>query len=173
LVALCCLALLDFAGSFGRWPILLEGPRDEASHLLTAWIILAAVLPWRGRFGVWALVGSVVIDLDHIPLYVWGIGASTDGGRPVTHSLGTVFVLLALAGSTRRLRSPLLGLGLGVALHLVRDVATGPGVPLLWPVNSVNVLVPYPFYGVLLALGTAGAALRLAGASRARQTTAV
>jgi inner membrane protein len=145
-VALCGVGFLDLVGSFGDWPVPVEGVRDAVAHLLTAWLFLAALPAVVPRFAVWVLVGAVVIDLDHIPLYVWHVGAVTQNGRPVSHSLVTILVLLALAGLDRRLRTPLLGLALGVALHFVRDVATGPGLPSAWPLSAANVRVPYPVY---------------------------
>lgn len=147
-VALCGIAVLDLVGSLGYWPLAIEGVRDAVAHLLTAWLFLAAVPAVVPQLAVWALVGAVVIDLDHIPLYAWHVGAVTDGGRPVSHSLVTILVLLALAGFDRRLRTPLLGLALGVALHYVRDIATGPGLPLAWPLSDGNVQVPYAVYAV-------------------------
>lgn len=159
-VALCALGLVDLAGSLTYWPLPLEGLRDAAAHLLTAWLFLAAVPAVVPQLAVWALVGSVVIDLDHIPLYVWHVGAVTDGGRPITHSLATIVVLVALAGADRRLRTPLLGLALGVVLHFVRDVATGPGLPLVWPLSVDNVQVPYPVYAVAVTGAAAAATWR-------------
>jgi inner membrane protein len=165
-VALCGVGLLDVVGRWGDWPLPVEGVRDGVAHLLTAWLFLAAVPNVVARFAGWVLVGAVVIDLDHVPLYVWHMGAVTQDGRPVSHSLVTILVLLALAGVDRRLRTPLLGLALGVALHLVRDVATGPGIPLAWPVSAANVRVPYAVYvaaitGLALAATWSRTAARL------------
>jgi inner membrane protein len=160
LVALAGVVLLDAAGTLGSWPIPLEGPRDWSAHLLTAAVVLAAFAPTASRrLWRWALAGAVVIDLDHVPLYLWGIGSATGNGRPVTHSLAMALVLallalLATGAGKRRLRVPLCGLALGVVLHLVRDVATGPGVPLLWPLRDGSVLLPYAAYLVALAAGT-------------------
>jgi inner membrane protein len=156
-VAWCGVGVLDLAGSIGHWPLPIDGVRDAAAHLLTAWLFLALVPALDPLLAVSALVGSVVIDLDHIPLYAWHLGAVTPNGRPVTHSLVTIVVLLALAGLLRRWRTPLLGLALGVALHFVRDVATGPGLPLAWPLSSANVETPYLVYVAVLTL-VAGAA---------------
>jgi inner membrane protein len=75
----------------------------------------------------------------------------------VTHCLLTVLVLLVGASVVRRGRTVLAALAAGVALHLLRDLGTGPGVPLLWPVSGASVLVPHSCYlGVLaVAVGTA------------------
>jgi inner membrane protein len=127
---------------------------DEPAHLLTAWLLLS-VLPLRRRVPwPWALVGAVAIDVDHVPLYLWHVGTATENGRPVTHGLLTLLALAAAALGVRRLRVPLLGLVCGVALHLVRDLGTGPGVPLVWPLSDASVLVPYAWYVALLAAAT-------------------
>ena len=99
------------------------------------------------------LAASVALDLDHLPLYLGApMGAE---GRPPTHSLLTVAVLATGGLLMRRHRSDLLAGSLGVALHLVRDVATGPGVPLWWPISSHPVIAPYAGYAVLLCLAAA------------------
>ena len=145
-----------------NWPLPVLGLFDEIGHLATAWVLLVALLPDRYQSLVpWALLGAVLIDVDHIPLYAWGVGSATDGqGRPITHSLAVVLVLVALSRLAGRLRTPLSGLALGVALHLVRDVVTGPGAALFWPIADNGVLVPYSLYVGLLCLAAARALLR-------------
>jgi inner membrane protein len=51
-------------------------------------------------------------------------------------------------------------------LHIVRDIATGPGVPLLWPLLPENFLLPYPVYLALMALSAVGSTIRLHGRER-------
>ena len=74
---------------------------------------------WRAssprRFYVAALIASVAIDLDHIPLYLGLLGNYAQ--RPVTHSLSTVAVFVVAAAVSRRHRAVLAG------------VATGAGAP--------------------------------------------
>ena len=166
--ALAGIVVLDLIGSLRYWPVLLEGPRDETAHLLTAWLFLAAVVPGdRRRFRAWVLAGAVLLDLDHIPLYLWEVGAAAPNGRPVTHGLATVLLLLAGAALVRRLRTPLLGLALGVALHLVRDTAEGPGIPLLWPLSPASVQVPYAVYlAVVVALAAGAVLVAVPGSTR-------
>jgi hypothetical protein len=69
------------------------------------------------------------------PHVLWDVGTAGDG-RPVTHSLAFVLVLIAVGLLVPRLRIAVGGLGVGLLLHLVRDLATGPGAPLLWPVHD-------------------------------------
>ena len=166
LAAFATVLLLDLVRNARYWPVPVDGLLDEPAHLLTAWLLLVALLPRRRRDVLpWALLGAVAIDLDHVPLYLWGVGTATLEGRPVTHSLAFAAVLLLAAALAtrmpgRRAAVPVAGLAVGVLLHLVRDVATGPGVPLVWPVRDASVLMPYPVYAALLALVTAAAALR-------------
>jgi len=144
--------------------VVTTGLVDEPAHLATAALGLLALstrfpTPKR-RASTWsALIASVAIDLDHLPLYA-GVSGIAHGGRPYTHSLLTVALVL-LAGLTfRRLRTVLLGVALGCALHLLRDVATGPGIPLLWPITDASVRVPYWIYFCFLLLFATIAVLR-------------
>ena len=149
--------LLD-AAMAGQEPLLVTAVLDEPAHLLTAGLLLAAVLPGRARAVVpWALAGAVLIDLDHLPFYLWGALSTEGAGRPVTHSLATAAALAAAAAvvASRHLRTALSGFALGVGLHLVRDLATGPGVPLWWPVEGAGVLVPHAWYALVLAVAAA------------------
>ncbi len=107
----------------------------------------------------------MLIDLDHVPLVLWGGPVTEFGGRPVTHSLATVAVLTAAALAVPRVRLVAGGLAVGVVLHLVRDLATGPGVPLFWPLRPENVLVPYWVYA-LLVVAAAVVALAVPAAVR-------
>jgi inner membrane protein len=148
--ALVTVLLLDVALAARNWPIPVEAALDEPAHLLTAWLLLSAA-GVRGTALLWALAGSVLIDLDHVPLYL-GAPVTAGGGRPVSHSLAALVVLLALAWAWRSQRTRLGGLAAGVGLHVVRDLASGPGVPLLWPLLSGSARVPYALYvGVLVA----------------------
>ncbi len=148
--AVCVIVVLDVILGQRSWPIAVIGPLDEVGHLLTAALLLA-VLPRsaRGRVWPWALLGAVAIDIDHLPLYTFAEGFEV-GGRPPTHSLLTVLILAAFATVVPAVRLPLAGLALGVGLHFVRDVATGPGVPLFWPFDDAAVRLPYPAYLVVV-----------------------
>jgi inner membrane protein len=165
-LALAAVCLLDAVHVARPWPVPVAGLLDEPAHLLTAWLILRAVVGprlggrWSGMLP-WALAGSVLLDLDHLPIYLWSAPIALPGSRPVTHSIATLAVLLGVAAVTRRrTRTAALGLCVGVALHLVRDVATGPGIPLLWPIDQSDVRLPYGIYLAALGAVTAVAVLR-------------
>jgi inner membrane protein len=156
---------LDLVAAARPWPVPVIGLLDEPAHLLTAWITLCAVAGSHQPAWRWVFLGAVAIDVDHIPLYVWGDAAAA-GGRPVTHSLITAVVLLALSPVVPRSDAALRWLGVGVILHFVRDLATGPGVPLLWPVTREPVLLPYRVYlFVLVALAAVAVGRRVRAAS--------
>lgn len=147
------------------------GLADEPAHLATCAIGLLALLvagaPVSRRFALAALLASTAIDLDHLPHYLGShllMGSSLP--RPYSHGLVTVAVLagvgLCLRGARREIS---LGLAFGVAAHLFRDLATGPGVPLFWPLTAAAVSVPYAVYAavlLILALGV-GATLSAKG----------
>ena len=159
------LLALDVVRSVVELDLLADGVTDEVAHLLTALLILAAVRNATGvaasrRVLVPLLLACVLIDLDHLPLYA-GWSWVANGGRPYSHSLLTV---LLLAGAGRFVpgadRAVLFGAAAGVALHLLRDLGTGPGVPLWWPLSAVDVRLPYAAY-----LGVVGLAALVTGLS--------
>jgi inner membrane protein len=141
------IAALDAVAGLRSWPLAVAGLLDEPAHLGTAWLALAAVAARRSSTWLYtpALVASVAIDVDHIPLYLTGDAFAVNGGRPPTHSLGPVLLLLALGSTGPRMRWAL-GAAVGVLLHFARDVASGPGVPLLWPLTDASARVPYGAY---------------------------
>lgn len=165
-----CLAvvlLLDAVARARSWGLFVTGVLDEPAHLATALLVLVAAagplrLSSHPRF-IWAaLTAAVAIDVDHLPLYA-GVPVDIDGGRPFTHSLATVVALLAAAAAVRRFRRfrpVLLGAATGVLLHFVRDLATGPGVSLCWPVWDQRIDVPYSAYVVVLSACAAVGTLR-------------
>jgi len=162
LVILCCDGVLAHVRG-----VLLIGVFDELAHLATASIILVAVrrrqwLRQHSRETVVVLASAVLIDLDHVPLYA-GVPGISLGGRPYSHSLLTVAVLLLIAvGMPAFRRRWPLAMAAGVCLHLLRDVSTGPGVLLAWPVRDEEVLAPYHVYAAVCASAVVVATLRLA-----------
>jgi inner membrane protein len=142
------------------------GARDEPAHLATSTIVLLALFGPRRLLrhraaAATAVVSSVAIDLDHLPLYVEGfpVDVSVADGRPFTHSLSTVFGLGALAAGLRWRRTVLAAISSGVALHFVRDIATGEGLPLWWPWEHKSRKIRYEIYSrTLLSLAVVAAA---------------
>ena len=140
-------------------PRVVLGLLDEPAHLATAALVLGTVAALRGRplsrpLLLAALAASVLIDVDHVPMDLFGSDVVTEGTRrPYSHSLTTPLVLAAVAGLLPRGRSRLVltGAALGVLLHLWRDLATG-GASLLWPALTTNISTPYGLYAASLVL---------------------
>ena len=160
-----------------RWNLLAEALLDEPAHLATALLVLTAAagpgwLLSHKVFTVSASIASVAIDVDHIPLYARVPHIAVDGGRPFTHSLATVVLLVSVAFAARRARTVALGLATGVVLHLFRDLASGPGVSLFWPLSATRMHLPYGAYltalFLLAAIGTVRAVLDSPASSGAR-----
>jgi len=162
IVAVAAVCGLDAVIAVRHWPIPALGLLDEAGHLLTAIVLLAASTSARiRRLTPWALLGAVAIDVDHIPLYTFA-PRFVVSGRPPTHSLITVLALLIAALVLKAIRIPLLGIAIGICLHFVRDVATGPGLPLFWPFSKSTVMAPYGLYVTVVAVAAAIVIGRLA-----------
>jgi inner membrane protein len=136
--------------NFLQWP--LGAVLDEPAHLATAVLLLAVLArrPLRAAMMCGVVLGSVLIDADHIPIALAFRPLVAATGRPYTHGLLTVVVVLVLSRCFRGdWRALVAGISLGIALHLVRDMATG-GVPLLWPLYWHSMEWPYPVYGALI-----------------------
>lgn len=155
--AVGCLATIAVADKVifrRRLPWLLVGFVDHPAHLATAGLV-AVNLPARGRdWSVGFLVGSLLPDLDHVPLALSRVHPTLDDPRPVTHCLLAVapVAVSATLRDDRRLR----GAAWGMLAHFARDVGVGTGVPLLWPVTRRSFRVPYSAY----AAGCVALALR-------------
>jgi LexA-binding, inner membrane-associated putative hydrolase len=147
--------------AFGVWT---TGPVDEVAHLATAalgLLVLARFIDAPRRFYAAALIASVAIDADHIPLYLGLLGNQAQ--RPVTHSLSTVAVFLAAAAASGRHRAVLAGVATGLVLHFARDIAEGyPGVRVFWPLQDTSWMVSYRWFLGMITLFTA-ARLMLVG----------
>lgn len=144
--------------------VLATGLLDEPAHAATATLTLLTGAGWpslrRHRsFALSAIAAAMAIDVDHLPIYL-GFPQFAELGRPVTHSLTTAAVL-ALAWLISGRRWPIVaGAAVGVLLHFVRDVFTGPGVPLYWPLSDSIERLPYRDYWWLMVSLTALATLR-------------
>jgi len=132
------------------------GPVDEVAHLSTAalgLLVLARFIDAPRRFYIAALIASVAIDVDHIPLYLGLLGNQAQ--RPVTHSLSTVAVFAAAAAS-RRYRAVLAAVATGMVLHFARDIAEGyPGVRVFWPLQDTSWMVSYRWFLGMIVVFTA------------------
>jgi inner membrane protein len=156
----------------GSTGVLAYGLVDEPAHLATCVVALLAIVALTAarppaRFVAAALIASVAIDFDHLPGYLGSHAMTGSLPRPYTHSLLTVAVLLALgiALKQRDRRQVALGVAFGISAHLLRDLATGPGVSLLWPFSDTAVTIPYAVYAGGLLLAVAGVAFTARRAS--------
>jgi inner membrane protein len=158
----------DRAVPFG---LLSTGLLDEIAHLATAALglmVLVRFIDAPRRFYAAALVASVAIDLDHIPLYL-GLLPDPDQ-RPVTHSLASVVVFAGAAAASRRHRAVLAGAATGLVLHFARDIAEGPsGMRILWPVQQTTWTASYWwFMGMIIVFTAARLILVTTGVPRTR-----
>jgi inner membrane protein len=142
---------------------------DVPGHLATCAIALVAFVrvvdSWPPvRSATAALVACIAIDVDHIPGYLGSHLLAGTLPRPYGHSVLWVaaLVTLGLAARRRDVREISLGIAFGLSAHLLRDLATGPGVPLVWPISGAVVTLPYAVFAAVLAL----AALTVAVAGR-------
>ena len=138
------------------------GAVDEPAHLATALLLLLALFTLaRPRtpsmsFLAAALIASVALDLDHIPGLLGWQGLTGGAPRPYTHSLMTPLVLIVVGGfAGGRIRPVAFGAAFGVGAHLFRDLCTGPGVAILWPLSSAAVRLPYLVFAMGLVLTAA------------------
>ncbi|HVD58612.1 MAG TPA: metal-dependent hydrolase [Thermoleophilaceae bacterium] len=155
--AVGCLATVAVADKVifrRRLPWLLVGFFDHPAHVATAALAALALGPRPREWTAGLLVGSLLPDLDHVPLAVSRVHPTLDDPRPVTHCLLAVapVAVIATLRDDRRLR----GAAWGMLAHFARDVGVGTGVPLLWPVTRRSFRVPYPVY----AAGCVALALR-------------
>lgn len=130
----------------------IHGAADETAHVLTAllWGSLALSAGLPVLLPVVAL-GGMFPDLDHIPMILVGMTSLPGSSRSVLHTLLVILIFLALAGMHRRWRWVWGSLALGVASHLVRDMATGT-VILFWPLSGHPFTIPYLAYMGTLAV---------------------
>jgi inner membrane protein len=170
-IVLAAVALgFDAAYRGVQFGLLSTGPLDEVAHLATAalgLLALACFIDVPRRFYVAALAASVAVDLDHIRLYLGLLGAEDQ--RPVTHSLATVAVVVGAAAASRRHRAVLAGVAAGLLLHFARDIATGPGVKMLWPLQETAWAASYWwFLGMIIVCASVRLVWVSAGLPRAR-----
>jgi inner membrane protein len=164
IAAACCLAAVLGADSVilrrrPRW--ILSGLFDEPAHLGTAGLVLLNLPVRSGRWSGGFLVGSILPDVDHLPLALSRVHPDIDDPRPVTHCLLAIAPLALVAVRTRgAAREFAAGAAAGALSHFARDLAVGTGVALLRPLDGRSMKVPYPVYAVAVVALAAGAARR-------------
>lgn len=132
-----------------RW--LISGLLDEPAHLATGALVLLNMREPSPRFTAGFLAGCLLPDLDHVPLALRAEHPSLEDLRPRSHCLAALALLAPAAAVDRDAAT---GAAVGCLTHFARDLATGPGAPLLWPFSGREVRLPYGAY--------AGAATALA-----------
>jgi inner membrane protein len=130
---LAVIAVADYVIQRRRPRWIVAGLFDEPAHMATAMLLREH---WTPAY----LAGSLLPDLDHIPLALRLVHPDPGDPRPLTHNLLTVAPVAA--GSRDA--------AVGMAAHFVRDLAVGTGVPLLWPLTRRPVRVPYAAYAVVV-----------------------
>lgn len=152
--ALACLATIAAADAVlhrTKPPWIAVGLLDHPAHLATAGLVAVQVRSRPRRWLIAFMAGSLLPDVDHIPLALKRPHPGPDHRRPFSHCLLTIAPIAALAGVTQSER--LHGLAGGMAAHYLRDVGVGTGVTLLWPVSKRSFRVPYGVYaGACVAL---------------------
>jgi hypothetical protein len=150
--AIACLATIgvaDYVILRRKPPWVVVGLFDHPAHVATAMLL-------RRRWNEEYLAGSLLPDLDHIPLALRLVHPSPGEPRPVTHCLLPV-VPVAL---WRR------DVAAGMLAHFVRDLGVGTGVPLFWPLTRRGLRLPYVGYAVVV-LAAAYSRSRPSGAAPA------
>lgn len=133
---------------------------ETLGHIVTVVLCLAVLAAFGvrapARFAVGAVLGAMLIDLDHIPEWLGWSARTAESVRPVFHSVFTVVVIaLAVVWLPARWRTFGLGVVFGTLTHLARDIAMG-GIPLFWPLTDVAAAVPYGVYvGLMLGFAVA------------------
>ncbi|MGE5635960.1 MAG: hypothetical protein ACM3UV_03310 [Nocardioidaceae bacterium] len=131
------------------WP--LGGLLDEPAHAATAALALMCLPPrprgWRAGYAV----ASLGVDADHLPLMRRRAEITSATPRPPAHTLAVPALLGAAALLPSRAGALLRGAAAGALIHLARDLATGPGVALLAPIDRRQLRLPYGVYAAALA----------------------
>jgi membrane-bound metal-dependent hydrolase YbcI (DUF457 family) len=80
-----------------------------------------------------------------------------------------VAVVVGAAAASRRHRAVLAGVAAGLLLHFARDIATGPGVKMLWPLQETAWAASYWwFLGMIIVCTSVRLVWVSAGLPRAR-----
>jgi hypothetical protein len=135
LASLATIALADCVIRRRNLPWLVVGMFDHPAHVATAVLL-------RPRWDIAYLVGSLLPDLDHVPLALRPVHPAPNDPRPMTHCLLAVVPVAAVSRSAAA----------GMLAHFARDLGVGTGVPLLWPLTRRSFGVPYSVYALACAL---------------------
>lgn len=162
-LALGCLATVavaDLTIRRLRPPWIVVGLLDEPAHVATAGLVLLNLGARSPEWSAGFMAGSILPDVDHVPLALSGIHRSLDNPRPVTHCLLVAAPLLAAARAVpaRAARDAAAGAAAGTLAHFARDLAVGTGVALFRPLSVHHFKIPYPLYAVAVAALAARAA---------------
>ncbi len=130
---------------------------DEPAHAATTWLVARAVAPGRVTA---ALVASTLLDADHLPSELGSSVLRRGAARPYGHTGAAVAAAAALGGP---------GAALGVAAHLLRDLADPQGVSLAWPLSGRAQTIPRSAYYATVLTLAARAARRTDGRRRPRR----
>jgi hypothetical protein len=133
LAALATIAVADYVIHRRKPRWIVAGMFDEPAHVATALLL-------RRRPNAAYLAGSLLPDLDHVPLALQPVHPEMNDPRPVTHCLLTVAPVALLSRDA----------AMGMLAHFTRDLGVGTGVPLLWPLSRSSVKLPYLAYAVLV-----------------------
>jgi hypothetical protein len=123
-------------------PVPILAALDWTAHLATTALALRA-LPSRiaDPLAARALIASIAIDADHLPIAAAMLRGADDLPRPRPHTFA-VPTLLAAARSH--------GAAFGTAVHLARDLFNGPGVAVAWPASERHLRLPVVVEALLL-----------------------
>jgi hypothetical protein len=141
---LACLATIAVADAVlhrVKVPWLAIGVFDHPAHLATAELV-ALNLRRSKEWERGLLVGSLLPDVDHIPLALRRPHPGDGDPRPNTHTLLAVVPVAAAAAITGSDR--LRGAAAGMLTHYARDLAVGGGLPMM----GRSLRAPYSAYAV-------------------------
>ena len=133
LAALATIAVADYVIQRRKPRWIVVGMFDHPAHVATALLLNERPTPAY-------VAGSLLPDLDHVPLALRVVHPNPGDPRPVTHCLLTVAPVALNSPETAK----------GMLAHFVRDLGVGTGVPLLWPLTGRRLRVPYAAYAVLV-----------------------
>lgn len=136
----------------GVQQLAIHGLADEIAHALTGYLLVSLLIILGVPLSLPAAVlGSVIIDLDHIPEVLGWIPPPDETTRFITHSMATVAMVAAIGLFDRKRRSVWFSVAVGITLHLIRDMATGT-VRFWWPISPDVHHVDYSLYAFVLGI---------------------